>query len=132
MMNVVLVGATLHQDNSSTNAANVTAQPRPGGGIRVSGGQFNIGTPNASAIHMNAQADLVGGGDDGLRGLDSVFAGWVNNETANENINGTFGRVNNAAAEPPNAFRVRFQPSFGLGNACCFGPPGVPAQPAVQ
>ena len=90
MMNVVLVGATLHQDNSSTNAANVTAQPRPGGGIRVSGGQFNIGTPNASAIHMNAQADLVGGGDDGLRGLDSVFAGWVNNETANENINGTF------------------------------------------
>jgi hypothetical protein len=48
--------------------------------MQVSTGNFVIATPNQNAIYLNATVDLVGGGADGLRGLDRVFGGWINNE----------------------------------------------------
>lgn len=96
IMNLVLVRVTLNQDNSLPhNNFNVAQATTPAGApiagsIFVSSGAFNIANPATAAIHMNAQADVVGGGDDGTRGLDRVFAGWVNNESANEDIIGTF------------------------------------------
>lgn len=38
------------------------------------------GTPPTFAIMMKVVARVIGGGPDGLRGLDQVFAGWCNNE----------------------------------------------------
>lgn len=93
IMNLVLVRVTLNVDNSLSPGANFARTPdttAPAGVIRVPGGPFNIAAPAGDDIHMNAQADLVGGGDDGLRGVSSVFAGWVNNESANEDIVGTY------------------------------------------
>ncbi len=98
MLNLVLVRVTFVQDDSVTHEANFTAASDGAGGIGASGGPFNINAPAGEIIHMNVQADLVGGGDDGLRGVDRVFAGWVNNETAAENIVGTF---QDATVAPP-------------------------------
>ena len=44
----------------------------------VNGGDF-AGTGN-DAVHMKATARVIGGGQDGKRGLDMLFTGWVNNE----------------------------------------------------
>lgn len=88
IQNVVLVGATVHRERSAAHAT-LVASPN-GGGINVSGGVFNVATPNLAAMHMLAEVDLMGGGANGQRGLAQVFAGWVNNETRNENIAGTF------------------------------------------
>src|SRR5262249_30476384 len=101
IMNLVLVSAALHQDNSIARSANMVASPF-GGGIRVSGGVFNIAVPATAAIHMNVLANVVGGCGDGRRGLTQVFAGWVNNESANEDIVGTF---TDATVAPPQNHR---------------------------
>lgn len=45
---------------------------------RVNTGDF-LATGN-DAIHMKATTRVIGGGQDGKRGLDQVFSGWVNNE----------------------------------------------------
>lgn len=93
IMNLVLVRVTLFADNTLSPGANFARSPDPTalpGEIRVPGGPFNILAPAGDDIHMNATAELIGGGDDGLRGLDRAFAGWVNNESLNEDIVGTF------------------------------------------
>lgn len=88
VLNVALVRARLSRDRS---AAHNTLVAAPGaGGIGVRSGAFNINAPATEAMHMLAEVDLLGGGGDGRRGVDQVFAGWVNNETRNENIVGTF------------------------------------------
>lgn len=90
IMNLVLARVTLHRDNSIARSGRFRATPVAGNGIRVRSGTFNINAPNTAAIHLNTLANVVGGGNDGRRGLDKVFAGWINNESANENIVGTF------------------------------------------
>lgn len=104
IFNMVMVHASLHQDNSIAEAThfvvnNLNAGPPPSG-IRVRSGVFVIATPNVAAIKMTATLNIVGGGEDGTRGLDRVFAGWVNNESANENIVGTF--TDSTVAPPVN------------------------------
>jgi hypothetical protein len=99
IMNLVLVGISLHQDNSVAHSGNMVATAS-GGGVGVRSGSFNIANPAGEGIHMTALADLTGGGGDGRRGLDRVFAGWVNNESANEDIAGSF--VDSTAAPPQN------------------------------
>lgn len=103
-MNLVLVRATLHRDQCMTHAPLVGAAA--GGGIGVTSGAFNIATPNNAAIHLNAQVDLVGGGGDGRRGLNRVFGGWINNESANEDIAGTFRDTTVAPAVEHRSFSV--------------------------
>ncbi|MDO3379167.1 peptidoglycan-binding protein [Geoalkalibacter halelectricus] len=104
ILNTVLVHASLHQDNSIAEAThfvvnNLNPGPPPSG-IRVRSGVFAIATPNTAALKMTATLDLVGGGNDGTRGLDRVFAGWINNQTAEENIVGTF--TDSSVAPPVN------------------------------
>jgi hypothetical protein len=101
MMNLVLVRVRLHQDNSVARSGNMRAQ-LPGGDIKVKTGKFKIDAPTEAAIHMSVLADLVGGGNVGRRGLIRVFAGWCNNETANEDVVATYTTL----APPPPTHRV--------------------------
>jgi hypothetical protein len=71
-----------------------------GGAVGVRSGSFNIGNPAGEGIHMAAVVDLIGGGGNGRRGLTQVFAGWINNESANEDIAGSY--VDNTVAPPQN------------------------------
>lgn len=99
VMNLVLVRVTLHADAAVARSTNFVVGPGGGvGSIGVSSGSFTIGAPATAAIHMNAQADAVGGGGDGTRGLDRVFAGWINTESANENI---LARFSDTTVAPP-------------------------------
>ena len=92
ILNLVLVRATLfHDDSAAHPTLNAAAMPSgPGFRIRVSSGAFNIANPIGEAVHMNVRVDLVSGGRNGRRELANVFAGWVNNESLNEDICGTF------------------------------------------
>lgn len=102
LLNVVLVRATLFRDRTETHNT-LTATPALRG-ISVRSGSFDLGAPAGEAIHMNAEIDLVGGGWDGRRGTDQVFAGWVNNESQDENIVGTFV---DRTVSPPVVLHVR-------------------------
>jgi hypothetical protein len=89
LLPTVLVDATLVVDNSVTHTAHIN--PTIGGGsVNLSTGSFNIANPNTEAIHMNVTADVVSGGADGRRLLDRAFAGWINNESQNENIRASY------------------------------------------
>ena len=81
ILNLVLGRVTLNQDNSVTRNANFTVNPLAGGGIVVDSGDFSIGTPATTAMHLNAQVDVVTGGSDGRRAIGLFFGGWVNNVT---------------------------------------------------
>jgi hypothetical protein len=90
LLPLVLVEASLVRDNSATHTAHIGNPTVGGGSLGLSTGSFNIGSPNTEAIHMNCTADVLSGGPDGRRLLDRVFAGWINNESANENIRATY------------------------------------------
>lgn len=99
VLNVVMVNATLHRDNSSRHN-NFADTPLPNNGIRVSSGAFSLAAPATAAIHMNSQVNLIGGGADGRRGLGEVFAGWVNTISANPTTVGTY--LDSGVAPPMN------------------------------
>src|SRR5215471_14246802 len=52
--------------------------PSSANGVRVRTGNFTNGINDA--VHQIGTATIIGGGDDGRRGLDMLFAGWMNNE----------------------------------------------------
>jgi hypothetical protein len=106
IMNLVLLNVALFRDDSVARSANMVAAVTGGGGIRVTSGAFDITAPAGEAIHMNVLADVVGGGGDGRRGLDRAFAGWCNNEAANEDIAGTFRDASVAPALNRRSFTV--------------------------
>lgn len=89
LLPVVMVRPTLVADNSATHVGHI-APSIGGGNFRLRTGSFNIAVPGTEAIHMNATVDVVSGGPNGQRLLDRVFAGWINNESQNENIRGTY------------------------------------------
>lgn len=89
LLPLVLVEAKLHRSRSRTHTGHITATVG-GGSFRLRTGSFNIAAPNTEAIHMNATVDVVSGGPNGRRHLDRVFAGWINNERANENIRASY------------------------------------------
>lgn len=84
-MNIVLIRVQGFTNNTVTNSAAGTngIETQNIGGIdypvNISTGDFNA-TGN-DAIHMKAIARLIGGGQDGKRGLDCIFGGWTNNVT---------------------------------------------------
>ncbi len=86
---LVLAQVTSITDNSVTHTGHI-APSVAGGSFGLRTGSFNIASPNTEAIHMNATVDIRTGGADGRRHLDCVFAGWINNERANENIIGSY------------------------------------------
>jgi hypothetical protein len=130
IMNLVLVDVALHADDSVARSANLVGTSDGAGGIRVSGGSFDIATPALAAIHMNARANLIGGGGDGRRGLGVVFAGWVNNESANEDIAGTFNDTGVAPAVNRRSFTVFASNGAGATGASGTTPVFLPGDPA--
>jgi hypothetical protein len=130
LMNLVLVRATLFQDDSQ-NHNTFTVQSDGANGIAVSSGSFNVNAPNTAASHLNAQLDLMGGGGDGRRGLDQVFAGWIQTLTADPATVATYDTV------PPGAVQHFHRQIFASNRAAATGgTPGttnaifLPADPA--
>lgn len=106
IMNLVFLNVALFRDDSIARSANMVAALTGAGGITVTSGAFAIAAPAGEAIHMNVLADVVGGGGDGRRGLNRAFAGWCNNESANEDIAGTFTDTTVAPAVNHRSFTV--------------------------
>jgi hypothetical protein len=94
---VILVQATLHQNLSDT--------PQPEYGIMsyIRNGSWDSSTAQAGyptcilpggstdcAVRLSAEVDLVGGGADGLRGVDQVFGGWAQNLISPAGISGVY------------------------------------------
>ncbi|MFC1712436.1 carboxypeptidase regulatory-like domain-containing protein [Candidatus Poribacteria bacterium] len=92
IMNLVLVRATVDEDNSAAHDTikAVFEEGENSEWLQVSSGEFGINDPGNEAIHMNVVADVISGGGDGRRCLDRVYAGWVNNEIADD-IVATYG-----------------------------------------
>jgi len=94
VMNLILIRAKAFINNSLLNPpGNVTTigfvtVRDPLGGPDLVG--FALGTgnvqatlgPNSSAVHNDAAIAVIGGGPNGLRGLDRLMAGWVQNALA--------------------------------------------------
>jgi hypothetical protein len=91
LLNLILVRVEGMSNSSQSNSAAIppTANARvtpdvgappitSGTGVEVATGDF-VGAATA-AIHNDAFITLYGGRGDGRRGLDRVYAGWVNNE----------------------------------------------------
>jgi hypothetical protein len=57
---------------------NAGGVPSSANGVSVATGNFLNGANDA--VHQIATATVIGGGDHGRRGLDMLFAGWMNNE----------------------------------------------------
>jgi hypothetical protein len=70
------------ENTSRARQANVRlnpAAPTSGTGVGVSTGNFAGGA--TAGCHCRGKVKLIGGGRDGVRGINRVFAGWINNET---------------------------------------------------
>ncbi len=80
LLNLVLVRAEGITNLTVANAAAGTGMTTQASGAPrgFSSGDFK-GKGN-DALDMNATVRVIGGGQDGKRGLDRVFAGWANNE----------------------------------------------------
>jgi len=80
ILNTVLVRAEGTNNQSVVNPAAGTGLTVDGAGAPTgfSSGDF-AGTGN-DAMDMDGTVRVIGGGQDGKRGLDRVFCGWVNNE----------------------------------------------------
>ena len=90
-MNLVLVDATLFADRSIVTAGNMTDRITAGsfgygtGAWPVTGAPLTAGDLAGACMAFDIDADVTGGGADGKLGLDSVFAGLVNNEWIEHN-----------------------------------------------
>jgi hypothetical protein len=132
LMNLVLVRVTLDSDDVQVHQTLVGATDGAGG-IQTSSGPnpFNINTPNLHAIHQNALCTLIGGGRKGRLGVDSIFAGWINNMTADLTWRGTF----RDPANPPDNISAHHFATNGPPPHVFLPPPppaGVgPAIPAI-
>jgi outer membrane protein OmpA-like peptidoglycan-associated protein len=85
VMNLVLiqVGGAGSVNSSRAQPGNIAitpATPTAATGVSVSTGSF--AAPAPAGIHNDATIAVTGGGGDGRRGLDRLFAGWINNELA--------------------------------------------------
>ncbi len=81
IMNLILGRVTLHRDTSIARSNNFTVNPLAGGGLVVDSGSFLVNSPATTAMHMNAQIDVVTGGSKGRRDIDQFHGGWINNVT---------------------------------------------------
>jgi hypothetical protein len=83
MMNLVLVRVQGVSNDSVGQSANCTPFPAAGqtaanfGGFTTSSAGGGAWTGANSGWHADATVDVIGGGDDGLRGLNQVFGGWI-------------------------------------------------------
>jgi hypothetical protein len=113
IMNLVLIHVQGFTNASVSQQANVRltpAAPTSASGVQVSTGGFANG-PGAGT-HNDGTVEVIGGGGDGLRGLDQLFAGWVNNELASAGSPTAPATEDGVATytdpTPPNATHPRF------------------------
>jgi hypothetical protein len=87
IMTLVVIRVVGVVNNSVSSNASFDAAQATVPGINYNGGQpANVSTGDFAgtgndAVSMDATARVIGGGADGKRGLDKLFAGWLNNET---------------------------------------------------
>ena len=83
ILNLILLRVQGTSNVSKSQQANVAlnpAAPTTATGVGVGTGTFATGA--AAGTHNKATVEVIGGGGDGLRGLNFLFGGWVNNELA--------------------------------------------------
>jgi hypothetical protein len=131
LMNLVLVRAEGKRNASRarpTNAGLIPPLPTATTGVGVSTGSFANGA--GAAVHNKAKVTVIGGGPDGRRGLDLLFAGWVNNELSvassptvppTEDVVSEY--LDTTGATPVTHRRVSVWTSIGAGTT--FGPHGA-------
>ena len=101
MMNLVLVRVQAVKNDSVGQKANCNIIPAAAqtaanfGGFSTSGG--NPWSGANSGWHADATVDVIGGGNDGTRGLDRVFGGWIQHIY----LNGIQATYNIPAPPPP-------------------------------
>ncbi|HKW09189.1 MAG TPA: hypothetical protein VJO33_02350, partial [Gemmatimonadaceae bacterium] len=145
-------------NTSRSRQANVNivpAVPTAATGVGVSTGNFAAGA--SAGVHCVGKVKVTGGGRDGTRGLNRLFAGWVNNEVrevavSEYNDAGTRRRRNTVWATVPahGVFQVISAPGAaynaqagpvldctnfggeGLGGNSCVGTEGAPGPPAIN
>lgn len=90
MMNLVLVRVQGVSNDSKGIKANCNPSPAAGQTAANFGG-FSTGNWNGadSGWYAKATVDVIGGGNDGLRGVDHVFGGWIQHIFLN-NINSSY------------------------------------------
>lgn len=113
VMPLVLVRVSGFTNSSVTRPANarlIPVAPTANTGVRVTTGLFT--NPARAGCHNDAIAEVIGGAADGLRGLNNVFAGWVNNELASPGSPTVPPTEDNVAnyrdPNPPNTVHPRF------------------------
>jgi hypothetical protein len=89
IMNFVMirVGGTIGATNSTNSSVHhqgnvnvIPAAPTSATAVAVSTGGF--ANPASAGVNNNATIVVIGGGNTGQRGLDQLFAGWINNVAA--------------------------------------------------
>ena len=120
---VILVRATLNQNLSGTPTPIVTyqkildpissvwSQSKVFSGYTVctTNYPFNF---NYCAVDLKAEVDFVGGGSDGLRGVDQVFGGWVQNISAQDVVGSYQANHTDAWVFASNSSKPQHAPVF--------------------
>jgi len=126
IMNYLIVRAQGKTNTSVAQQANVNitpAVPTSASGVSVSTGNFASGA--GAGTHCKSVVEVTGGGPDGKRGIDYVFAGWVNNEVLENN------RMTYREPALPNTIHQRFTVWHNHGGASLFPTIANPAAPIV-
>jgi outer membrane protein OmpA-like peptidoglycan-associated protein len=79
------IGTTNSVNTSVAQAHNIhpnPAAPTAATQFKIEAGSFT--SPAVAGVHNNAVIVVVGGGQNGRRGLNQMFAGWINNVTAHD------------------------------------------------
>jgi hypothetical protein len=102
MLPLILLHVTPGKDTSTavnfyqpgffTKNGQIQATGTPGGANPWIG--FTIPKPNLPVLNLRGTVTVVGGGPKGQRGLDRVFAGWVQNTTVIDQVGIYFGGNN--------------------------------------
>jgi len=137
ILNLILIRVQGSNNVSKAQQANtniVPAAPTNATGVGVSTGTFVSAA--AAGVHNRGTVEVIGGGGDGLRGLNFLFAGWVNNELSvpgSPSAPPTEDVLSNYRdPAPPNTVHPRFSawaqpPAHGIFQV--FAPPPPPPPP---
>jgi hypothetical protein len=155
---LVLVRVQGILNTSRARQANIHLRPpvpTSATGVGVSTGDFASGA--SAGVHCVGKVKVTGGGRDGTRGLDRLFAGWVNNEVQEVAVSeyddgGAMRRRNTVWSAVPahGVFQVISAPGVpyapqagpvldctnfggeGLGGNSCIGTEGAPGPPVIN
>lgn len=116
-LNLVLANAVVVSDRSRAKNANLRVD-FVGGFMRIQNGLWTGGLTDAG-MTMDLVADVTGGGPDGLLGINSVFAGLVNNLHV-DRINATYRDTSGGGGPVDHVLTNVYVPN-GLAAGAAFG-----------